>query len=408
MTDLLIPNPIQDESFMTRAMTLARESLGLTSPNPQVGCVLVRNGVIVGEGAHLYDQRDHAEIVALKYAGDKAMGATAYVTLEPCSHHGRTGPCADALIASGIKRVVVGTADPNPLVSGRGLARLRSASIDVTVGVLQQAARDLNDAFAHYIQTHRPLVTLKAALSVDGYLAPHAADRTPGHPHWLTGTAARAYVQDLRHASDAILTGIGTVLADDPALTDRSGRPRRRPLLRVVLDSQLRTDPHSQLVTTAARGTANETDLLLLCSEAAPAERERALLSEAPGRLQIHRIASVMRGYLDLDAILEHLGRRNLLSVLLEAGSELNGAFLAADLVDRAVLFFAERELGPSALPFARGFPSPFLLQQRMIRPTHTSFASEGQTDACITGLLHDPWMLPGNALSSSRSPIGV
>ena len=395
MTDLLIP--MQDEFFMTRALTLARESVGLASPNPQVGCVLVREGVIIGEGAHLYDHRDHAEIVALNHAGDKARGATAYVTLEPCSHHGRTGPCADALIAAGIKRVVIGTADPNPLVSGRGLARLRSASIDVTVGVLQQAARDLNDAFAHHIQTHRPLVTLKAALSVDGYLAPHAADRTPGHPHWLTGTAARAHVQDLRHTSDAILTGIGTVLADDPALTDRSGRPRRRPLLRVVLDSQLRTDPHSQLVKTAAEATAEETDLLLLCSEAAPTERERALLSEAPGRLQIHRIASVTRGHLDLGTILEHLGRRNLLSVLLEAGSELNGAFLTSHLVDRAVLFFAERELGPSALPFARDFPSPFLLQQHMIRAALTSFVSESQTDACITGLLKDPWKLPAS-----------
>lgn len=399
MTDLPIPDlipdpaPSQDDFFMTRALTLARESAGLASPNPQVGCVLVRDGVIVGKGAHLYDRRDHAEIAALKQAGDHARGATAYVTLEPCSHHGRTGPCSDALIAARVKRVVVGTVDPNPLVSG--LARLRSASIDVTVGVLQQAARDLNEAFAHYIQTRRPLVTLKAALSVDGYLAPHAADRTPGHPHWLTGTAARTHVQELRHASDAILTGIGTVLADDPALTDRSGRPRRRPLLRVVLDSQLRTAPHSQLVKTAAQGTAAETDLLLLCSEAAPKERERALLSQAPGRLQIHRIHSVTRGYLDLNAVLEHLGRRNLLSILLEAGSELNGAFLTSDLVDRAVLFFAERELGPSALPFARGFPSPFLLQQQMIRPTRTSFTSEGQTDACITGLLRDPWKLP-------------
>src|SRR6266851_2281777 len=235
--------PTPDEVFMQRALKLAAETVGLASPNPQVGCVLTKNppdsGMpkIIGEGAHLYDNRDHAEIVALKQAaarGFSTKGATAYVTLEPCSHHGRTGPCADALIAAGVSRCVVATADPNPLVSGQGIARLQAAGIDVTVGILQQQARDLNEAFALFIRTQTPFVTLKAALSVDGKLAPPPANRFPNQTHWLTGPAARAEVQTLRHASDAILTGIGTVLADNPLLTDRTGLPRRRPLLRVI------------------------------------------------------------------------------------------------------------------------------------------------------------------------------
>ena len=250
---------------MQSALQLARATLGLASPNPQVGCVIVRVQIgdqIVGEGAHIYDQRDHAEIVALRHArhrGADLSGATAYVTLEPCSHHGRTGPCADALIAAGIRRVVAATLDPNPQVSGKGIARLRAAGIDVVVEVLQPEARAINDAFARFIRAGRPLVTLKAALSVDGMLAPPASARTGKQPHWLTGAEARAEVQRMRHSADALLTGIGTVLADDPLLTERSGLPRRRPLLRVVLDSRLRTPLDSQLVRSA------QDDLLILC-----------------------------------------------------------------------------------------------------------------------------------------------
>src|SRR5258708_4934905 len=267
--------PTQDEVFMQRALKLAAETIGLASPNPQVGCVLTKNPPdgstpkIIGEGAHLYDHRDHAEIVALKQAakrGFSAKGATAYVTLEPCSHHGRTAPCANALIDAGIARCVIATQDPNPLVSGQGIQKLRAANIEATLGVLEQPARDLNDAFAHFIQHRTPFVTLKAALSVDGKLAPPPASRYPSQPFWLTGPAARHQVQLLRHASDAVLTAIGTVLADDPQLTDRSGMldpsrsgmqdparsgmqdpahpnalPRRRPLLRAALDTHLRT-----------------------------------------------------------------------------------------------------------------------------------------------------------------------
>ncbi len=376
---------------MQRALTLAASTTALASPNPQVGCVLVgtkstQAGEILGEGAHIYDAHDHAEIVALKQAaerGHSTQGATAYVTLEPCSHTGRTGPCADALIAAGISRCVVATVDPNPLVSGSGIAKLQAAGIEVTLGVLQQRARDLNDAFAHFIQTHTPWVTLKAALSVDGKLAPPPAVRTSRKPHWITGLAARAEVHNLRHASDAILTGIGTVLADDPALTDRSTilgapKPRRRPLLRVILDTHLRIPLNSQLVRSASG------DLLILCGTAAPATKIAGL--EALGA-EVEPIVS-RAGRLSLPAVLTALADRAILSVLLECGSRLNGSFLSQRLVNKAVLFYSETELGNAAIPFAAGIPSPFLFEQDLRRVTRASFGP----DSCLTGYLTDPW----------------
>ncbi len=384
---------LHDEVFMQRALTLARETVALASPNPQVGCVLVRDNKIIAEGAHLYDHRDHAEIAALKQARERGLdpaGATAYVTLEPCSHHGRTGPCADALIAAKISRVVVANKDPNPLVSGQGIVKLRAAGISVTLGILQQPARDLNDAFAHFIQRHTPLVTLKAALSVDGYLAPAAQTRTPNQPHWLTGPSARAEVQRLRHASDAILTGIGTVLADDPLLTDRSGilgpggQPRRRPLLRVILDTHLRIPLNSQLVRSANSNRGNASDLLILTTTTAPSEKIEALCEAGA---EVETIPE-QEGHLSLPAVLQTLADRDILSLLLECGTCLNGAFLTQGLVDKAILFYSETELGSQSLPFAEGTPSPYLFQQTLHRTTRATF----DTDACITGYLHDSW----------------
>ena len=256
---------------MQRALELARATVGLASPNPQVGCVLAHDNVIVGEGAHRYDLRDHAEVIAIKQAGEQARGATAYVTLEPCSHHGRTGPCANALLEAGVARVVAATLDPNPLVAGGGLAILQHNGVESEYGLLQAEARAINDAFARCILTGQPLITLKSALSVDGKLAPLPIQRSPGAPFWLTGTAAREEVHRFRHANDAILTGIGTVLADDPLLTDRSNLQRRRRLLRVVLDTHCRTPLTSRLVE-----SVND-DLLIFCARTAPNERQRAL-----------------------------------------------------------------------------------------------------------------------------------
>jgi diaminohydroxyphosphoribosylaminopyrimidine deaminase/5-amino-6-(5-phosphoribosylamino)uracil reductase len=401
-----MPDATQDEVFMQRALKLAAETIGLASPNPQVGCVLVRATPqgdatkIIGEGAHIYANYDHAEIVALKQAaarGISTTGATAYVTLEPCSHHGRTGPCADALIAAGITRCVIATQDPNPLVSGgkpsgQGIAKLRAANIEVTLGVLEQPARDLNDAFAHFIQHRTPFVILKAALSADGKLAPPPASRYPNQPHWLTGPAARYQVQLLRHASDAVLTGIGTVLADDPQLTDRSGMqdparsglfgpnalPRRRPLLRVILDTHLRIPLESQLVRSA------EDDLLIFCGATAPPNKLTALQQQG---LEVKTIPD-HAGRLSLPAVLSALAERNILSLLLECGSHLNGAFLRQNLVDKAILIYAETKLGENAIPFAEGIDSPQLFEQSLYRITRTTYGP----DICIAGYLHDPW----------------
>ena len=391
----------QDELHLTRALDLARRAVGLASPNPTVGCLLTRDDTTLGEGAHLYAARDHAEIAALKQTaalGHNVHGATAYVTLEPCAHHGRTGPCADALITAGIARCVVATVDPNPLVSGQGLAKLRAANIEVLLldptHPLAQRARPLNDAFAHFIQHHRPFVTLKAALSVDGKLAPPPSARTATAPHWVTGTAARADAQLLRHASDAILTGIGTVLADNPSLTDRTNLPRRRPLLRVILDTALRTPLDSALVRTAS------SDLLILCSDditIAPADRAAALFAR---NAEVLRIPTI-HNHLDLTASLAVLAERNILNVLIEAGSNLNGAFLRANLVDNLVLYYAEAELGLDALPFATSFDSPYALQQRLTRVTRATFPSDlapNAEDVRITGYLHDPWDTVSNS----------
>jgi diaminohydroxyphosphoribosylaminopyrimidine deaminase/5-amino-6-(5-phosphoribosylamino)uracil reductase len=378
-----------DERLVARALNLAREARGLASPNPTVGCVLAHGETILGEGAHLYDARDHAEIAALNQAaslGHNLRGATAYVTLEPCAHHGRTGPCADALIAAGIARCVVATVDPNPLVRGQGLEKLHSSGLEIDLAeptsALALEARRLNDAFAFSIQNGRPFITLKAALSVDGKLAPPDSARTTVSPHWITGSASRADAQRLRNQRDAILTGIGTVLADNPSLTDRTGLARRRPLLRIVLDSDLRTPLESTLVTTAV------SDLLIVCAPSAQAKREAALIAR---RAEVLRVPS-RDGHLDLAGLFAALSKRHILSVLVEAGSALNGSLLRADLVDALVLYYAEQELGLEALPFATGFTSPYELQQSLTSITRATFPHGEGEDVRIAGYLHDPW----------------
>jgi diaminohydroxyphosphoribosylaminopyrimidine deaminase / 5-amino-6-(5-phosphoribosylamino)uracil reductase len=382
-----------DERGLRRALELASDAAAFASPNPTVGCVLMRSETVLGEGAHFYDNFDHAEIAALKHAraaGHDLHGATACVTLEPCVHHGRTGPCSDALIAAGISRCVVATFDPNPLVRGEGLARMSAAGIEVLVAPTDSEfavrARRLNDAFAFAIQHERPFVTLKAAVSVDGKLAPAAGRRTATAPHWLTGSAAREDVQRLRHASDAILTGIGTVLADDPELTDRTGLPRRRPLLRVVMDPELRIPLESKLVRSVT--AEGKKDLLVFCDEVADEERESEL--RACG-VEVHRLPR-RDGRLALRVALDVLnGHYHVRSVLMEAGSSLNGSLLHDQLVDKVVLYFAEQELGESAIPFAGG-TSPYLVQQRLSSVERMTFPNADAEDVRISGYLHDPW----------------
>ncbi len=396
-----MPFTPQDEIHLAQALNLAQQAAAFASPNPTVGCVLTRDNFLLGEGAHHFDERDHAEIVALKRAsaaGRSVRGATAYVTLEPCCHQGRTGPCANALIASGIQRCVVATVDPNPLVRGQGLALLHAASVEVTLldpcHPLAQQARRLNDAFARFIQKRRPFVTLKAALSADGKLAPAPSTRTAKAPHWITGTAARADAQLLRHASDALLTGIGTILADNPALTDRTGLPRRRPLLRVVLDSELRTPPDSHLVTADA-----DSLLILHAQDPTRFRNASATLSARSAALTGHGadVLSIptLHQHLNLDAVLSELAKRQILSVLVEAGSEVNASFLSADLVDRVVLYYSMIELGCDAVSFASGFGSSHTLQQRLTHADRVSFSTDlipNGEDVRISGYLHDPW----------------
>jgi diaminohydroxyphosphoribosylaminopyrimidine deaminase/5-amino-6-(5-phosphoribosylamino)uracil reductase len=332
-----------DALWMARALGLARQGEAYASPNPMVGCVVVRAGLAAGEGFHNYSDPRHAEIVALEATGDGARGATLYVNLEPCCTTGRTGPCTKAIVAAGIRRVVAAMADPNPAVAGRGFDELRANGVEVAVGEGHDEARRLNEAFATWIRTARPLVTLKSAITLDGQAGLAARGKAGGKPadgaeRWISSAESRAEVQRMRHASDALLTGIGTVLDDDPALTDRTGLPRRRKLLRVVLDARLRLPARSKLVR-SARG-----DLLIFT--AMPAESPQARRMRAAGA-EIVRVAA-RRGRIDLGAVLDELGRRKILSVLLEAGPTLNHAALEAGIVDTMRLFVAPRFAGPA------------------------------------------------------------
>ncbi len=339
----------QDIQFMKRALELARKGAGLASPNPMVGAVLVKDAKIVGEGFHQYEWRDHAEIIAMKSTeridAKLLEGATLYVTLEPCCTAGRTGPCTEAILRAKIGRVVAAMVDPNPAVAERGFAQLRAAGVTVETGVNEAEAKNLNSAFACWIKHQRPLVTLKSAMTLDGQLAyANARKKASGERQWITSCESRAEVHRLRHASDALVTGIGTVLADDPLLTDRSGLPRRRKLLRVILDSRLRLPLKSKLVATA------DDDLLVITAEQPTNARARAL-SKAGVEVVTVRGRG---GRPDLKRLLLQLGRRDILSVLLEAGTGLNSAALSAGVVDRMVLFYAPRVAGNVAVPFAR------------------------------------------------------
>ncbi|HET8547664.1 MAG TPA: bifunctional diaminohydroxyphosphoribosylaminopyrimidine deaminase/5-amino-6-(5-phosphoribosylamino)uracil reductase RibD [Bryobacteraceae bacterium] len=328
--------------YMAEALALAERGRGRTSPNPAVGAVLVRDGVAVGRGYHVYAERRHAEIVALNEAGERARGATLFVTLEPCSHEGRTGPCTDAVISAGIAEVVAAMQDPNPLVGGRGFDRLRAAGIRVHLAhEYTAAAEKLNEAYVHFMSTGLPLVTMKSAVTLDGKIA--APEDNSG---WITSEQARAHVQTLRHESDAILTGIGTVLSDDPLLNDRSGLERSRPLLRIVLDSQLRMPLGSRMV------ASNAGDLLIVTTSAAADDRRRALEEAGVRVLTFDGYA----GRTDLRRLVEWLGREWYLSLMIEAGSRVNWAALEAGIVDKIFFYYAPKILGGmQSLPVAGG-----------------------------------------------------
>ena len=335
-TPLTEPWTDTDRRMIARALELARKGVGQVSPGPLVGCVVVSPaGEIVGEGFYVFEQIKHAETIALEIAGEKARGGTAYVSLEPHAHHGRTPPCTDALIAAGIRRVVAPIEDLNPKVSGKGFAHLRAAGIEVQAGLMREEAEQINEAYLHYMSTGLPFVHLKLAVSLDGKIATRTRDS-----RWITGPESRARAQELRHEYDAILVGAGTAETDDPQLSDRSGLPRRRPLVRVVLDDEVRLSPESQLATTIGKapvivfgnGQANHADVL---------------------RAQGVEIVNSTRG--DLIGVLRELGSRSIQSVLVEGGSTVAGEFIDAGLVNKVTFLIAPKIIGGVTAPSAIG-----------------------------------------------------
>ncbi|HET6976376.1 MAG TPA: bifunctional diaminohydroxyphosphoribosylaminopyrimidine deaminase/5-amino-6-(5-phosphoribosylamino)uracil reductase RibD [Pyrinomonadaceae bacterium] len=325
-----------DRLMMARALELASRGVGQVSPGPLVGCVIVDTaGEIVGEGFYIFEAVKHAETIALEIAGEKARGGTAYVSLEPHAHHGRTPPCTDALIGSGIKRVVAPIEDLNPKVSGKGFAHLRAAGIEVETGLMREEAEQVNEAYLHYMSTGMPFVHLKLAVSLDGKIATRTRDS-----RWITGPESRARAHELRHEYDAILVGAGTTETDDPQLSDRSELPRRRPLVRVVLDDEVRLSPDSQLARTTAKApvilfgnkNANHADVL---------------------RAQGVEVVNATRG--DLPGVLRELGSRSIQSVLVEGGATVAGEFIDAALANKITFLIAPKIIGGVDAPSAVG-----------------------------------------------------
>ena len=320
---------LTDEHYMRRALRLARKGEGKTSPNPLVGAVIVRDGRIIGEGCHHRCGENHAEINAIESATETVAGATFYVTLEPCSHQGRTPPCIDALLACRPGRMVVGTTDPNPLVSGRGIAILRQSGIETRVGVLVEACREINEVFFKYIRTGLPFVTLKFAQTLDGRIATASGDS-----RWISSEPARKYAHRLRSLHDAILVGADTILNDDPELTCRLVRGKNP--LRIVCDSRLR-------LPLSARVFADGGKTMLAATRSAPAERRKAF---AQGGVEVLEIAGDRAGRVDLRELLRELGRREISSLLVEGGAAVITAFLKENLADRLLVILSPRIAG--------------------------------------------------------------
>ena len=347
-----------DLHYMTLALRLAAKGQGTASPNPMVGAVVVRQGRIIGQGFHLRPGTPHAEILALRQAGKQARGGTLYVTLEPCCHlKKRTPPCVPEILRSGVRRVVMAMQDPNPSVKGRGAAALRRAGLSVTVGVAQREAEELNKAYGHWMKTGRPYVTLKAGMTLDGQLA-----TASGESQWITGESSRRDVHQLRGSVDAVLIGVGTVLADDPSLTARTG-PRLEKLalqqpLRIVVDSRLRTPVKAQVL-----AQQDKAKTIIVATAAAPAARRSALQKKGIEILTL----PALQGRVSLSPLLRELGRRGIMSLLVEGGGEVNAAMLKAKLVDHVRLYMAPLLLGGQNAKGLIGGESPARLVDAIV-----------------------------------------
>ena len=356
-----------DESYMREALRMAAYARGRTSPNPLVGAVIVRDGTIIASGWHRAAGEPHAEIHALRMAGELARGATLYVTLEPCAHHGRTGPCAEAVIAAGLARVVVALSDPNPLVAGRGLAMLEAAGIETQTGVCEAEARRQNEVFLKWVTTKRPFVTLKTAMTLDGKIASHT-----GASQWITGEAARTRVHEYRDVHDAILVGIGTVLADDPSLTTRLPDRMGHNPLRIVLDSEARTPIDAKLLTDGAAPT------VIAVSERA--DHRRVNLLHACGA----EVVTLGAERPEIGQLLDWLGAHEVSSLFVEGGAQVNWSFLAGGYVDKVHAFIAPLLMGGTAAPTpigGTGFDSP----QTALRLADMTVEQAG-VDILVTG----------------------
>ncbi|MFZ3170636.1 MAG: bifunctional diaminohydroxyphosphoribosylaminopyrimidine deaminase/5-amino-6-(5-phosphoribosylamino)uracil reductase RibD [Carboxydocellales bacterium] len=328
----------EDKRFMRLALELAAMGKGRTNPNPMVGAIVVKEGKIVGEGYHQKAGTPHAEVHALKAAGLDAKGATIYVTLEPCSHHGRTPPCTEAIIKAGITKVVAAMTDPNPLVAGRGLEKLRRAGLEVVLGVLETEARQLNEVFLSYITSRQPFVLMKSAMTLDGKISTRS-----GHSRWVTGQKARAYVHELRDEYDSILVGIGTVLADDPALTTRLEDKAGKDPVRIVVDSEGRLPLDAKVLTQKSDAPT------IVAVTPRALEEKLAQLQAAGAEILVTREDS--KGMVDLTHLMELLGQREIASVMVEGGAQINAAALTAGVVDKVAMFIAPKLIGGQQAP---------------------------------------------------------
>lgn len=354
-----MPNPAADLSHMRSALALARRGLGATWPNPSVGCVIVNRGRVVGRGFTAPGGRPHAEPRALEMAGAAARGATAYVTLEPCCHWGKTPPCTDALIDAGIARVVIAATDPDARVNSQGVARLRDAGIETDVGLLEREAREILAGFIQRTTTGRPLMTLKLATTLDGKIATHA-----GESQWITGPEARRMAHAIRGRQDAILVGVGTVLADNPELTCRIPGYEKRPIVRIVADSHLRTPLTAKLV-----ATARETPTWMLIRHGTDATRQKAFVAAG---VKILEIPAASAG-IDIAAALQALGKEGITRLMCEGGGQIAAALLRADLVDRVAWFHAPAAMGGDGWPAVQAFGLAKLADMPRFTRTNTT-----------------------------------